>query len=251
MVLSDVSAIDIHSHYNHGVRHDSGVNPIYQCDLEFLKNTYEAANVSIGCFSSFSSVLASEDVVEENDYNFQLSQQFDWFYNWVVIEPRIEKTFQQAKEYIKNNKCVGIKIHPPLHEYPITDYADKIFSLAAEYGTVVLMHPDNMPAMPSFADKYRDMRLIIAHLGTGEHVDAIANARYGNIYTDTSGSASINNNVVEYAIKRVGSEKILFGTDTYSTAFQRGRIEYAPISQKDKLNILRDNALREFPMIKI
>ena len=70
----------------------------------------------------------------------------------------------------------------------------------------------------------------------------IEKAKYGNIYTDTSGGFSYFNNVVEYAVDRVGSEKILFGTDAYSVAFQLGRIVYANIKEEDKENILYRNA---------
>ena len=91
------------------------------------------------------------------------------------------------------------------------------------------------------------MKLIIAHLGWVAHVDAIEQAKHKNIFADTSGIASSNNNVIEYTINRVGSEHIFFGTDTYSCAFQRGRIQFARIPEKDKENILLNNALRMFP----
>ena len=75
------------------------------------------------------------------------------------------------------------------------------------------MHPDKYEKMPMFANRYPKMKLIIAHLGSIEHIDAIQRAENGNIYTDTSGGASVNNHVIEYAVSKVGSEKILFGTD--------------------------------------
>lgn len=90
------------------------------------------------------------------------------------------------------------------------------------------------------------MTLIIAHLGSVEQVDAAKRAANGNIYLDTSGNASSKNKVIEYAVSEIGSEKILFGTDTYAVGFQRGRIEYAMISEIDKQNILRYNALKLF-----
>ena len=52
--------------------------------------------------------------------------------------------------------------------------------------------------------------------------------------------------MIEYAVERCGLEYIMFGTDTYAAGFQRGRIEYAMISDKDKENILRHNAERLF-----
>ncbi len=65
-------------------------------------------------------------------------------------------------------------------------------------------------------------------------------------YTDTATLAMIYNNLVEYAVQKVGSEKILFRTDTYSGGFLKGRIEYAIISDKDKENIFYNNAKKLF-----
>jgi hypothetical protein len=90
------------------------------------------------------------------------------------------------------------------------------------------------------------MTLIIAHLGSVEQVEVVKRAAHGNVYLDTSGNASTKNQVIEYAVSEIGSEKILFGTDTYAVGFQRGRIEHAMISEIDKQNILRYNALRLF-----
>lgn len=88
--------------------------------------------------------------------------------------------------------------------------------------------------------------LMLAHIGSMEQIEAINNARFGNIYTDTSGGASNMNNVIEYAVEKVGSEKIFFGTDTYDYSLQFARIALSSLSQQDKENILWKNAVRIF-----
>lgn len=52
-------------------------------------------------------------------------------------------------------------------------------------------------------------------------IDMHTHINHGNVYTDTSGIASSRNKIIEYAVNRIGSEKILFGTDTYSAAFRQ------------------------------
>ena len=86
----------------------------------------------------------------------------------------------------------------------------------------------------------------MAHLGDEPHIQAVKKARYGNVYVDTSGMASLKNRIIEYAVSQMGSERILFGTDTYSAASQRGRIEFSMISDRDKENILVNNAKELF-----
>ena len=66
------------------------------------------------------------------------------------------------------------------------------------------------------------MKIINAHLGSEAYVKAIASAKHGNIYTDTSGYKSSFNNIIEYAVKKVvGSEKIFFGTDITPAGFRK------------------------------
>lgn len=238
--------IDLHTHCNCGFKHDCVGNQLHSSDFEFLAKDHKNNGILVGGFSYYSSVLSNEEIFECNEKLYEQSLSDQRVYQWLVLDPRQDKLFEQIREKINGEKVLGIKIHSIYHKYDILEYGDKIFSFANELKCFVLMHPDKIPAMVSFADKYPDMKLIIAHLGSMEHIEAIEKAKHGNIYTDTSGGLSALNNVVEYAVERVGSQKIFFGTDTYSCAFQVGRIENARISKQDKENIFYNNAKRCF-----
>ncbi len=249
-MLETVKAIDIHTHINHGSPFDTsmaGREESYNCTLDFLLREYDACNIACGAFSTFAGVISDRVVCAENDYMYALSKENPRVYQWVVIEPRQDDTFLQADKMLSSEKCLGIKIHPGAHGYDIRAYGDKIFGYANEKEAAVVMHPQCLDSLAELADKYPKMKLIIAHVYGKGHVDAALGAKHKNIYVDTSGSGSFSNNIIEYATEKLGSEKILFGTDTYSSASQYGRIVYARISEKDKVNILRDNALRLFP----
>ena len=245
-----LKAIDMHMHINHGSVHDTQVSEVYTADLDELMKISKGTGIEMMFCSTFASVLSDEEVEQENEYLLKLAKSTDYLYQWVVIDPRNDRTFEQARVMLESEKCVGIKIHPSCHQYDLLEYGDKIFSFAAEHETVLLTHPMmeflTESKILTFADKYPEMTLILAHLGGVEFVDAIEFAKHGNVYTDTSGIASSRNKIIEYTVNRVGSEKILFGTDTYSAAFQRGRIEFALISDEDKANILRYNSERLF-----
>ena len=239
-------AIDMHCHFNHGAKHDTITTELYHADLDFLFKEHDRFNIRAGVYSSFSSVLSTEEIVEENEYTYKISKENDRVFQWVVIDPRQDETFVQADKMLKSDKCIGIKIHPACHEYDIMEHGDKIFSYANEKNAFVVMHPKEILKMPLFANKYKNMNLIIAHIRSMENIEAILEAKHGNIYADTSGSTSYMNNIIEYAVKTVGSEKLFFGTDTYSCAFQYSRIAFADIPDKDKENILFNNAINHF-----
>lgn len=247
--IKKIKAIDLHSHINHGTPFDSLSNDslIYKAEYDFLCNMYDRANIEQAVFSTFAAVLHTEPIVEENEYLHKLVLENERAYQWVVVDPRQKKTFEQADRMLDSKKVLGLKIMPGCHKYDIKEYGDSIFSFAAERKTTILIHPTcNAADECSFADKYSETKLILAHLEGEGHVCFIRASKNGNIYTDTSGGASVNNNSVEYAVSEVGSSHIFFGTDTYASGFQRGRIEYAGISHEDKVKILRNNALRVF-----
>lgn len=240
--------IDIHSHFNHGSPFDCPQLPTHNRTLEFMNAAYDKFGIPYVGMSTYASVLQnSECIYAENEYLYDLVQKTDWMYQWVVIDPRQEKTYEQAEQMLGHPKVLGIKIHPSYHGYDILNYGDTLFSFAEKHRAVVLMHPQHIPEMPKFADKYPGMKLIIAHLNSMEHIEAAAAAKNGNIYVDTSASGVCANNIVEYAVSRLGSEKILFGTDTYACSYAYPRIALAELPVEDKENILWKNAVRMFP----
>ena len=106
MSSEKIIAIDIHSHYDHGSRFDRGADEVHRTEIEHIKNMYEAAGIGKAFCSTFASVLSSEAVVSDNEHNYSLCQELDWMYQWVVIEPDISESFEQAKAYaLKQKMC--------------------------------------------------------------------------------------------------------------------------------------------------
>ena len=133
--------------------------------------------------------------------------------------------------------CVGIKIHPDNHGYPISEHGREIFRFAAEKGAVILSHSGSKNSKPeeftSFANAFPDVSVIIAHLGNTWNDDpthqvvAIRQAMHRHLYVDTSRSMSIISGLLEWAVKEIGSDRVLYGTDSplYFAPMQRRRID--------------------------
>jgi len=177
---------------------------------------------------------------------------------WVVVDPLKKETYAQAADMLKLPRCVGIKIHPEEHGYQITRYGHEIFEFAAENNAVIQTHSGERNSMPEdvvkFADEYPGVKVIISHLGCGwdgdpsHQVRAIQGGRHGNLFTDTSSVQSIKPDLIEWAVREIGAERILFGTDSplHFAPMQRARIDNAEISDEDKKKILYENALMFF-----
>lgn len=242
-------AIDLHCHFNSGAPGDVTPTKTHFRDLPFQQEAYRRLNILASVQTTFPSVTRSDGIYEENQHLLEMTQSIDNLFQWIVIDPRQPELFQQAETLLTSDKALGIKIHPTCHGYSILEYGDTIFSFANDHHATVVMHPDRIADMVAFADKYPQMRLIIAHLDDEEHVEAMAAAKHQNIYTDTSGGASGANHTLEYAVETVGADRIFFGTDGYSVPFQKGRILLSSISEEDKQKILLGNALRLFPKL--
>lgn len=247
MDCRSIKAIDCHNHFDHFPTYE---NEMQVSDLKTIWSVAHDANIEKIFVSTMESVSKTETVEAENDYLWNLSQELDYLYQWVVIDPRNDNTFLQAKKMLNQGKCVGIKLHPTDHKYTLEEYGDKIFSFASDFGAIVEIHPEgNATWILPHADKYPDVTFLVAHMASWvgkAYAEAIEQAKHNNIYTDTSGIASAFNQGIEYIVNRVGSDHILFGTDGYAAGFQRGRIEYAQIPEEDKIKILRTNSEKLF-----
>ena len=206
--------IDLHTHCNSGSPYDVPETDMHKRNFPFLMEEYKSAGISVGGFSYYSAVLHTEEIYEQNELLKAQAEQDERVYQWLVLDPRQERLFEQIHREIGGKKVLGIKLHSVGHKYDICEYGDKIFSFANALGCFVLMHPDKISDMVYFADKYPNMNLIIAHIHSPVYADVIRAAKHGNLFADTSGGDSRSNNVIEYTVERVGSEKIFFGTDT-------------------------------------
>ena len=229
-------------------------------DAETIVSRATAANIALTVVSSNLGLLprGGADAVAGNEEAARIVNETDGLLQWVIVNPRQPQTFEQARGMLQRPKCVGIKIHPEEHCYPISEHGRAIFELAAELGAVVQTHSGEANSRPAdfvpFADEFPEVTLILAHLGhsgpPGTALDlqvrAIQSSKHDNLFVDTSSIRSTISGLIEWAVGELGADRLLFGTDTpcYFAPSQRARIDYADLSEAEKRLILRGNAER-------
>lgn len=259
MSTETIQAIDVHAHYGKYERGKADiVNEFMTGDAALVVRRARRANIERTIVSPLEALLPrfGGDPVAGNRNAARIVAETEGLLQWVVIDPLKPATYQQAEEMLTLPKCVGIKIHPEEHGYPIADHGRALFEFAAKHKAVVLTHSSEQNSLAAdfvkFANAYPEVRLIIAHLGCGwdgdltHQVRAIQQNKHGNLFVDTSSARSITPNLIEWAVREIGAERILFGTDTplYHASMQRIRIDHADLGDEDKRKILRENALR-------
>ena len=261
MIIRDVPAIDVHCHYGfYRTKEPSIWEEFQSADEQTVMRRLADSNIKCAVVSPLLglSPRGDNDAVAGNIECREVCARNAPLFQWAVVDPRKPETFAQAEEMLKDRKCLGIKIHPEEHLYPIKEQGKKIFEWAARQGVIVQSHSGEERSNPldyvEFANNYPNVKMILSHIGCGwdrdptRQVRAIQAAKHGNIYSDTSSASSITPGLIEWAVREAGSEHIMFGTDTpcYFTAMQRARIDEAEMEEEHKLDILYRTALTVF-----
>lgn len=265
--ILSIKAIDVHSHVGETTREivtPEGLTE-FHTKTEYLQKNMGLARIGISINSSFYALMprgfgdadaANRMVLETID---TLEPGICW---WATVNPLQAGSYETAAELLQHPRCMGIKVHPEEHLYPIVEHGEAIYAFAARQKAVIITHSGEANSLPedfcTFANRYPEVTTITSHLGCGydgrrdHQVRAIEANLHGNLFTDTSSAKSIGDGLLEWAVARIGSERILFGTDSgcYFSPCQRARVDYAHISDADKENILYRNALRMIPKVK-
>ena len=259
--IADVQAIDVHCHFGVYREEPKGSRQPYMGgDGDLVVRRARMANTRLSITSPLTGLMprGNGDPVEGNKEALAVVGSTEGLLQYVIIDPLKPETFDQAEEMLATPKCVGIKIHPEEHLYPIKEHGEKIFEFAARHRAVVDTHSGETNSVPEdfveFADAFPEAQIIISHLGCGwdeglpHQVRAIQMSKHGNLYTDTSSMMSVTAGLLELAVKEIGADRILYGTDSplYFAPMQRARVDHAEIGDDDKRKILCENATKLF-----
>jgi predicted TIM-barrel fold metal-dependent hydrolase len=261
-------ALDAHGHY--GAYPDANLLLSEFCSASAAEvaQRARACGVTWTIVSPLAGLLPrgrGQAVVAANEAAHHDVQNTPGLLQYVIVNPLQPETYDQARRMLRAPWCVGIKVHPEEHAYRISDHGDELFAFFEETGVPVKAHSGCVNSLPGdfvpFANRFPKARVMLAHLGhgggSGGRVDlqvrAVQAARHGNLWIDTSSARSILPRLVEWAVREVGAERLLFGSDTplYHVAMQRERIECAEISDLDRRRILWDNALALFGLERL
>lgn len=261
----NILAIDVHAHFGSYWREGGGAaNEFMSASYLEVMRRAQSCNIVKTIVSPLASMIPrfKGKPIEANEETAEIVNENESLLQWVVLNPLVPETFKQSAEMLKNLNCAGIKIHPEEHGYEIKKYIRMIFDFASENHAVILSHSGEINSMPEdfvdIANEFSNVKIILAHLGCGfdnnptYQIRAMQKNIHNNIYTDTSSASNLLPGLIEWAVKEVGSERILFGTDSplYFLPMQRIRIDKAEISLNDKENILYKNAEKIFNLKK-
>jgi predicted TIM-barrel fold metal-dependent hydrolase len=177
-----------------------------------------------------------------------ISGQPSRFYGFAFVHPlrdrgRVSELIQKA---VSKFGFVGIKVHR--HDSQITR---EVCEVARKHQLPILYDVmGNVSVAEILAQEYPDVNFILPHLGSfaddWKAQQAIIDplARHPNIYTDTAGVRRFD--LLVQAVRRAGSEKVLFGSDGpwLHPGVELYKIRALNLSKHDESLILGENFLR-------
>ncbi|MBU7004407.1 MAG: amidohydrolase family protein [Theionarchaea archaeon] len=228
----------------------------------FPSEITESAQVSKLCdihdihrivFSSSLAILY--DMVEGNHQTSKFIEEDERFRGYVYLDPsQAQRSGEEIARYEDNLSFVGFKMHPSYSgENPDSQNTFEMMERLPD-GAKILIHtwaPDGVKSVCRLASRFPHLSIIMGHMGGTQERDwraGIEGARVTpNTYLEICGSLLHRDRIAD-AVKAIGSERILYGSDTtlISPAWSIGQVMGSNIRDEDRRNILFDNATRLF-----
>ena len=256
--LEDYLIIDSHSHMGHNG--SQSVGNVWQ------RNSSAAGiverNKRIGTdkilISSWLAIYA--DYEEGNEIVYDAMKQFpDKIIGYASFDPNYVEDwdYEIEKVHVKQG-FKGMKPYNPRNGIP---YNSPKYQKWYEFGNknhlFALMHmsPNFKAEMLDLAAKYQNITFILAHSGMSYQVarDHIELAKQRpNIVLEIT-LTSVTNGIIEYLVKEVGAERVLFGTDQpmRDPIPQFGWVVYSRLTDEQKKLILGQNMQKIIDSCKI
>ena len=235
--VSGLEVIDAHAHvgpyFNFPIhRGGSAEAMIERADTAGIGKMCITANAAIG-----------PDMVWGNDEVQRAVESHPGrIFGYVTIKPCSEQEMaEELDRRFAGRGFIGIKLHPGLHGVNVAHPSYRpAMELADERGLPVLIHTwshADVADAGQLAARYPNARFIVAHMGGAPNVLDYALeviAERDNLFGDTALSYAPHRGI-EYAVKKIGAEKVLFGSDMpfYDPVFTLARLVCADITERD------------------
>ena len=240
--------IDTHAHIWKGSYNEN------KAELLKAGELYDISKIYISGLGSFFPDEAEISELNHEVYNFMLEQP-EKIEGLCYINPRHRNSPDVLKNGIEHFGMSGMKLWvATLCDDPLVF---PCVEKCIEYKVPILVHAFHKAVgqlefeslgehVANLAVRYPEAKIIMAHLGGNCYngIKPIENCK--NVWVDISGSL-FRRDEVDYTVKHVGAERVLFGTDMIgSYLVNLGQIEEANLNNEQRELIYYKNAMKIF-----
>ncbi len=251
--LTDEYIFDSHGHIAHEGAMGIARNTLPYNDADGLVGTMDRCGIDRCIVSTWSGITHGDP--ESNDITLRAINKYpDRILGYGTANPRFpEQVADEMRRVFRDGPMVGYKPYPPRHRVPLPDIRHRpMLEWADRNGAPVLCHGGLNPDMAVTPDQldavaplYPNAKFLLAHTGSNW---AVAEAlvpvarRWSNVYAEITYTAILYN-LVEFLVREMGRDRVLFGTDCVmrDAAPQLGWAAWARIPLEDKRMVLGYN----------
>ncbi len=246
--IDDMEVIDAHAHISEKGHSDNIIAFMPNSDAAGVVERNRRIGVDITCVSSWIGIWT--DYKRGNQITHQAIVDFPQnIIGYATLDPNdVQDWSAELKRCYEDYSLKGIKPYFPRNRIPYNSSKyEPWFKYGHDYHLFALMHfSDNfMAEMEELASKYPEISFLLAHSGMTyetmkKHVELAR--KFKNVFCEIT-YTSVTNAVIEHMVREIGSEKVIYGSDTAmrDPIPQFGWLAYADISESDKRNILGRN----------
>jgi uncharacterized protein len=178
-----------------------------------------------------------------------------FFYGFCYLNPQHPVKFlqEETERCLACKNFKGIKLEAAVNA--ADRRVDKVMRIARKFELIVLQHSWNTEVINNrkhqsdpedvacLARRFPDVKIVMAHITAATERGVIAIQSCKNVWADTSGAQPVAG-TIEYAVEKLGPERIIFGTDVPGRDFspQLSKIYGSRISEHARRLILYENA---------
>lgn len=193
---------------------------------------------------------------EDNDITLRMMERHPGrIIGCLYVNPLEPKTVASMESYLKKG-FTSVKLNPLRHAY-CADAAvlDPVLEIAKKYNVPICIHSGHPPySLPwqigLLAERHPNVKIMMIHMGHGHgvYIDAALKMarRYSNIYLEMSGMPMQIK--IREAYETVGSDRIMFGTDTpfHHPTIEMQKVITSGLDEKAQEDVFYNNAAKFF-----
>ena len=256
--ITDMTVIDAHAHIVQKGGRGAAMVAMNEADAKAVVERNRKLGVKKTCVSAWTAVW-TDYKLGNADTMLALQEFPDEIIAYAVLDPNYVIDWEaECRHYYEECGFQGMKPYFPRMGVPYNDPRyDPWWDYGNDHHLFALMHPsDNFrEEMFDLAARFPNVNFLLAHSGWSwrqvrMHVDIAKN--FPNCFLEIT-FTSVTNGSIEYMVKELGSERVLYGSDApMRDPFpQFGWVVYADISEEDKRNILGRNMQKILSDVKL
>lgn len=220
-----------------------------------MSDTFKSANLGY-FFNKIISVVTkisgiSNHIDEQNKVVYEMSREYpERIINTYWANPLDKDCIEKLNKYYQLYHFRMIKMHQCWNKFDMCDRKSiEIIKWATEIGIPIFIHLLSKEQVLQFikvTNNFQDTTFIVAHMIGFEEINK--NTKNVNVYYDLSAPQLYPSELIEKAFKKVGSTKLILGSDTPygidNIQKIQNRLKQLSLSQKDLDNIMGDNLVK-------